>query len=124
MRVDSGSPWIDRDIENAKFDDVRVYDSALTAKEVNTVYQGKEIETAKSSAPTGPDKPSTDKPSTDKPSTDKPADKPSADVKEPAKVTETPKNVGTAVTATEGSFKVIDATAGAAEVASTVKIKK
>lgn len=118
MRVGSGSPWIDRDIENAKFDDVRVYDSALTAKEVNTVYQGKEIETAKPSAPTRPDKP------TDKPSTDKPADKPSADVKEPAKVTETPKTVGTAVTATEGSFKVIDATAGAAEVASTVKIKK
>lgn len=42
-RIGSGSPWTDRDIENAKFDDVAIYDGELTEAEVGMLVKGEEI---------------------------------------------------------------------------------
>ncbi len=38
VRIGSGSPWVDRDIENAMFDNVVVYDGTLTASDIQNLY--------------------------------------------------------------------------------------
>lgn len=53
VRVGSGSPWTDRDIENAMFDDVEVYDSALVRSEIEALYAKTKVDApAQSEQPT------------------------------------------------------------------------
>lgn len=59
VRIGSGSPWVDRDIENAKFDDVVVYDGTLTDTEVQNLFEGKT--SIKVSKPAKEDKPESNK---------------------------------------------------------------
>lgn len=52
VRVGSGSPWVDRDIENAMFDNVEIYDTALIQSEIKALYEStKKLATSETEQP-------------------------------------------------------------------------
>ncbi|MDD7178208.1 MAG: leucine-rich repeat protein [Lachnospiraceae bacterium] len=112
VRVGSGSPWVDRDIENAMFDNVAIYDCSLIESEIKELYESAALPTkfeTKQSADNPPTiNPPISYPSEGSSSTDSPsAEKPAKDDKEPVKE-ETKTEVGTEVKVEEGKFEVVE----------------